>query len=137
MAEGARVYVVDDHEGVRQALVARLRGLPGVLVVGETGRLEQALAEIRALRPDVVVVEPKRADGQGIGLIHQILCLEIGIPVIVLTSYPNEWERREAERLGAVAYLLKDLGSAALEAEIRRLIPPRPPEDEHPAGKAS
>ena len=120
MAGIPKIYVADDHEPVRQALVARLSGGPGLAVIGETGDYEQTLAEVAALRPDVLVVDPKRSDGRGLELLHRLAQLPMPARLILLTSYRTDLEEWEALRLGAVAYVLKDLGTDALEAEIRR-----------------
>ncbi len=115
-----KVYVVDDHSQVRQALVARLRGSAGLSVAGETGDYEQALLEVASLEPDVIVVDPKRSDGRGLELLHHLARLPKPTRLILLTSYHSGLEEWEGLRLGAAAYVLKDLGTDALEAEIRR-----------------
>ena len=65
MVSPIKIYIVDDHDDVRQALVARLSSAPDVLLLGETADVEVAQAEIESRRPDVVLVEIKRADGRG------------------------------------------------------------------------
>jgi DNA-binding NarL/FixJ family response regulator len=71
------------------------------------------------LQPEVVLLETKRTDGQGLealqSLHHQ--CALSG--VIVLTSYPDSQERAAARSAGAVRYLLKDIDTALLLSEIR------------------
>jgi DNA-binding NarL/FixJ family response regulator len=115
-----RVYVVDDHDDVREALVTHLRAAPDLLVVGETGGAEKAILEIKDLRPDVVLVETKRGDGRGLEIVSWISHSGFGGHIVVLTSYPSEWEEWAAHRAGAAYYLLKEIGSPRLMEEIRR-----------------
>lgn len=121
MAEPIRVYILDDHEEVRQALAARLSAMPDMLIVGSATGSEPALAQLRCARPDVVLVETKRGDGRGLELVHWIAQSAPGARVIVLTSYPSEWERWAAYRAGATGYFLKDINSSQLVEQIRGL----------------
>jgi DNA-binding NarL/FixJ family response regulator len=113
-----RVFIIDDHTAVRQALAARLGSAPETVVVGETGDAEEALLQLRGVLPDVVLVETKRSDGRGLEIISWIAQCGAGARVVVLTSYPSEWERWAAYRAGAACYLLKDIGSPQLIEQI-------------------
>jgi two-component system NarL family response regulator/two-component system response regulator DevR len=116
------VFVVDEHAGVRQALVAWLAARPGLRVVGDTGDLEQALLQVAASHPDIIIVEPKRPDGLGLALVERLAHLPWRPRVIVLTSYASDWERYQSQQWGATAYVLKDLGSGALGRELQRAV---------------
>ncbi len=119
-----KVYLIDDHDAVREALMVRLCSAADILVVGETGDAEEGLLEVRALRPDVVIVETKRADGRGLEIVNWVAQCGLGVKVVVLTSYPTEWERWAAHRAGAAIYLLKDIGSPSLVEQIRSVTRP-------------
>jgi|SRR5574337_519220 DNA-binding NarL/FixJ family response regulator len=119
MSAPLRILIIDDHDDVRRALMARLNSAPGMTVVGETADAEEGLLKTRTLRPDVVVVETKRTDGRGLEIVSWIAQSGIGTRVIVLTSYPSEWERWAAHRAGAARYLLKDIASPLLIEHIR------------------
>ncbi len=121
-----KVYLIDDHPAVRQALRERLCSAQGILVVGETGEAEAGLLAVRTLRPDVVIVETKRADGRGLEIVSWIAQSGLGAKVVVLTSYPSEWERWAAHRAGASLYLLKDIDSPQLVEQVRSVLSPRP-----------
>ena len=122
MAGPIRVFIMDDHADVRQALAARLGSAPEMVVVGDTGEAEAGLEKIKTLRPDVALIETKRADGRGLEIVNWIALSGVGTRVIVLTSYPSEWERWAAHRAGADCYLLKDIGSPALIDRIRSVV---------------
>jgi len=118
-----KIFVIEEHDDVRQALVVRLCAAPGVLIVGEAQATETALEEISALRPDVVLIETKRADGRGLEMVNCIARGSSGAKVIALTSYPNEWERWAVRRAGAVGYFLKEIGSTSqLLEHIRNVV---------------
>jgi DNA-binding NarL/FixJ family response regulator len=118
----ARIYIVDEHPTVRQALVARLSQVADIEVIGHTGDAARVLAEVEDTRPDVVLVEVKRGDGMGIEILRQIASLTPGPRVAVLTSYQSDWEFEAARRAGACGYLLKELDSDELIRQICGLM---------------
>jgi DNA-binding NarL/FixJ family response regulator len=115
-----KVFIIDDHAEVRQALRMRLSSIPDMAVVGDAGEAEAALQQLRALHPDIVLIESKRTDGRGLEIISWIAQSRLAEAVLVLTSYPSEWERWAAHRAGAAHYLLKEIDSPVLIEQIRR-----------------
>src|SRR5918998_3452436 len=85
-----RLVVVDDHEIVREGLVALLDRRPGFQVVGEAGTVAEAVAETRRLKPDVVVMDVRLPDGSGVEACREIRAERPATRVIMLTSYPDE-----------------------------------------------
>ena len=75
---------------------------------------------------DVVLLETKRSDEQGMAALRRLRAEVPATNVIVLTSYPDAKEKDEALEAGAVRYLLKDIGSKYLVQEIREAVRPRP-----------
>jgi two-component system response regulator DevR len=136
MSERIRVFVIDDHTNVRQALKTQLSAAPDVQVVGEAGDAEDAINQIRKHPAEVALVESKRADGRGLELISWLAQSQHVRLVLVLTSYPSEWERWAAHRAGAARYLLKDIGSPQLIAQIRRAMAELPSPLPAPANSA-
>ena len=119
------MLVIDDHDTVREALEARLHTAAGVEIIGCTGCWKTGLREAVKLKPDVVLLETKRADGQGLDALR---CLTEQCPhtsVVVLTSYPDAEEQAEALRMGAVRYVLKDIDTPQLVREIQAAARPR------------
>src|SRR5918998_2179974 len=117
---GLRLVVVDDHEIVRQGLVALLDRRPGFQVVGEAGTVTDAVAEARRLQPDVVVMDVRLPDGSGVEACREIRAEMPSTRVIMLTSYPDEEAVLSAIVAGASGYLLKQIRArdlvSALEA---------------------
>ncbi len=114
----ARVYIVDEHDPVRLALADRLGKAAQIRVLGHSGNADEALTEIRRTPPDVVLIEVKRSDGLGLEVLRQVAEMPNPPKVLVLTSYPTEWEAQAATRAGAYSYLLKDIDPEELIRQI-------------------
>ncbi len=117
--EPTRLLIVDDHDNVREALKARLDAAPDVEVVGCTGCWRTGLSTALTLEPDVVLLETKRGDGEGLEALACLADRCAPADVVVLTSYPDAEERAEARSRGAAGYLLKDIDTSQLVREIR------------------
>jgi len=112
--DSVRIYIVEEHDSVRLALAERLGQAAGLAVIGHSGLAENVLPDVESSKPDIVLVEVKRSDGMGFEILRQLAATPKPPKLIVLTSYPSEWEREAAARAGASAYLLKDIASQEL-----------------------
>jgi two-component system, NarL family, response regulator DevR len=115
-----RLLVVDDHEVVRQGLVALLARRPGFQVVAEAGTAAESVDMARRFRPDLVVMDVRLPDGSGIEACREIRDELPDTRVVILTSYPDEEAVFSAIIAGASGYLLKQVRArdliSALEA---------------------
>ncbi|HEX6474070.1 MAG TPA: response regulator transcription factor [Candidatus Limnocylindria bacterium] len=115
-----RLLVVDDHEVVRQGLVALLDRRDGFEVVAQAGTVEEALAQATRHEPDLVIMDVRLPDGSGIEACREIRATLPSTRVVMLTSYPDEEAVLSAIIAGASGYLLKQVRGrdlvAALEA---------------------
>jgi DNA-binding NarL/FixJ family response regulator len=115
-----RLLVVDDHEVVREGLVALLERRAAFSVVAAVGTAAEAIAAARTYLPDVVVMDVRLPDGSGIEATREIRAENPAIRVVMLTSYPDEEAVFAAIVAGASGYLLKQIRGrdliAALEA---------------------
>ncbi|MER7361815.1 response regulator transcription factor [Nonomuraea wenchangensis] len=104
-----RVLIVDDHEVVRQGLRFVLEQEDGIEVVGEAGDGEAALRAVRALRPDVMLLDLVMPVMDGLRALRALREAgdEPAPAVIVLTSFQEEDRVVEAVRLGALSFLSK------------------------------
>ncbi|SEU41674.1 response regulator [Nonomuraea wenchangensis] len=104
-----RVLIVDDHEVVRQGLRFVLEQEDGIEVVGEAGDGEAALRAVRALRPDVMLLDLVMPVMDGLRALRALREAGDGPApaVIVLTSFQEEDRVVEAVRLGALSFLSK------------------------------
>jgi DNA-binding NarL/FixJ family response regulator len=114
------LLVVDDHEVVRQGLVALLGRRPGFQVVAEAGTVTEAIEAAQRFRPDLVIMDVRLPDGSGIEACREIRAELPDTRVVILTSYPDEEAVLSAIIAGASGYLLKQVRArdlvAALEA---------------------
>jgi DNA-binding NarL/FixJ family response regulator len=119
-APSLALLIVDDHEVVRQGLVAMLGRRPGFHVVAEAGTAAEAVAAARRFRPDLVVMDVRLPDGSGIEACREIRAELPDTRVVMLTSYPDEDAVLSAIIAGASGYLLKQVRArdmvSALEA---------------------
>jgi DNA-binding NarL/FixJ family response regulator len=104
-----RILVVDDHEVVRQGLVALLDRREGFEVVAQAGTVAEAIAEAARFEPDVVIMDVRLPDGSGIEACREIRGARPETRVIMLTSYPDEEAVLSAIIAGAAGYLLKQI----------------------------
>ncbi|CAN5773159.1 response regulator transcription factor [soil metagenome] len=115
-----RLLVVDDHEVVRQGLVALLARRSNFQVVAEAGSVVEALEMAHRFKPDLVVMDVRLPDGSGIEACREIRAELPNTRVVILTSYPDEEAVFSAIIAGASGYLLKQVRArdlvAALEA---------------------
>ena len=115
-----RLLVVDDHEVVRQGLVALLDRRANFHVVAEAGTVEESITQARRHRPDIVVMDVRLPDGSGVEACREIRAEFPDMRVIMLTSFPDDEAVLSAIVAGASGYLLKQVRArdliAALEA---------------------
>jgi len=104
-----RLLVVDDHEVVRQGLVALIDRREKFQVVAEAGTVEEALDAARRFQPDLVIMDVRLPDGSGIEACREIRAELPATRVVMLTSYPDEEAVLSAIIAGASGYLLKQI----------------------------
>jgi DNA-binding NarL/FixJ family response regulator len=102
-----RVLVVDDYPLFRSTLSLVLDTTPGIEVVGEAPDGETAIAQVKALEPDVVVMDLNMPGLDGIEATRGIVAARPHTGVLVLTMFDNETAVFAAMRAGARGYLLK------------------------------
>ena len=109
-----RVLVADDHPIVRSGIVGLLAAAEGIEVVGEAADGREAVDRAAALSPDVVLMDLRMPNLDGVAATAQILAATPGIRVLILTTYETDDQILGAIEAGASGYLLK----AAPQAEI-------------------
>ena len=113
-----RILVVDDHEVVRQGLVALLDRRPNFQVVAEAGTVEEALAQAHQHEPDIVIMDVRLPDGSGIEACREIRAELPDTRIVMLTSFPDEEAVLSAIVAGAAGYLLKQIRARDLIAGL-------------------
>src|SRR5437660_4249692 len=119
-ARSLRVLVVDDHEVVRQGLVALLDRRPGFEVVAQAGSVAESIEQARLHQPDIVVMDVRLPDGSGVEACRAIRDELPAARVIMFPSFADDEAVLSAIVAGASGYLLKQIRArdlvAALEA---------------------
>ncbi len=117
--EKIKVLIVDDHQVVRQGLRTFLELQDDIRVMGEAGDGSSAVAMVRQLVPDVVLMDLVMPQLDGISAIRQIASLGLSTKVIALTSFAGDDQVFPAIQAGACSYLLKDVSPDDLVEAIR------------------
>ncbi|WP_280407717.1 response regulator transcription factor [Nocardia brasiliensis] len=115
------VFLVDDHAIVRRGVADLIDAETDLQVIGEAGTVAQAMARIPALRPDVVVLDVRLPDGNGIELCRELLDRHPGLHCLILTSFTDEQAMLDAILAGASGYVVKDIGILELVDAIREV----------------
>lgn len=114
-----RVLLVDDHELVRLGLRTALSIEPDVSIIGEAGDAAEALRQVEALRPDVVLMDVLMPGTSGIEACREIRAAHPSVQVLMLTSYSDDAAVFSSIMAGAGGYLLKNTGRADLLKAVR------------------
>jgi DNA-binding NarL/FixJ family response regulator len=96
-----RVYIVDDSVKLRKRLCELLSDVHNVRVIGQAGNADEALNDIRALKPDTVLLDIRLPGKNGIQLIGEIKELRPEITVIIMTNYDYPQYHQQSIRAGA------------------------------------
>ena len=119
MKELIRLFVADDHPIVREGLRALIATEPQMKLVGEAADGVQAIEQIKALRPDVILLDLKMPRKDGLAVIDEIVQDDPDVRIVVLTSFAEDEKVFAAIKAGALGYLLKDSSPDELLQAIR------------------
>lgn len=114
-----RVFLLDDHELVREGLRAVLEREDDIEVVGEAGTAMDGLRRIDATRPDVALVDLMLPDGDGLDVCRGIKERLPEVACLILTSYSNDDVLLSAIRADAAGFLLKRTAGPELVRSIK------------------
>jgi DNA-binding NarL/FixJ family response regulator len=114
-----RVLLADDHPVVREGLRGMLAAEPGIDVVAEAASGAEAIVMAARYRPDVVLMDLRMPQTDGVEATAVILAAAPQVRVVVLTTYETDADIVRAVEAGAVGYLLKDTPIAELGNAIR------------------
>ncbi|GHE10024.1 response regulator transcription factor [Streptomyces alanosinicus] len=115
-----RIVLADDERMVRTALRAILSAEPGLAVVGEATTGAEAVSVVRELRPDVVLMDVRMPEIDGMRATEQIVAtLEPPPRIVVVTTFENDSYVYDALRAGAAGFLLKRSDADTLVQAVR------------------
>ncbi|MDQ3106846.1 MAG: response regulator transcription factor [Actinomycetota bacterium] len=114
-----RVLVADDHPLYRDGLRAALGGIDDIEVIGEASTGAETIDAVAALAPDLVLLDIKMPDGNGIDTAARLTATGAATRVVMLTMDDSPETVYAALKAGAVGFLLKGADRAELVAAIR------------------
>jgi DNA-binding NarL/FixJ family response regulator len=114
-----RVLIVDDHEVLASSLAKTLDTEPDLRSVGVAGSLERAAELIRTSAPDVLLLDHRLPDGDGVAAIGRLRELRPSMAVIVLTASPSEHLMVAAVEAGVSGFLSKTRSLAEVTSAVR------------------
>ena len=117
--DAIRVLVVEDHNVVRQGLVALLNLVEDIQVVGEAADGEEAVVQFRSHHPDVTLIDLRLPKLSGVEVIQRVRSETPQARFVVLTTYDGDEDIYRALKGGAKAYLLKGMTTEELITTIR------------------
>ncbi len=118
MSHPIRVLITDDHAIVRDGLRLILETTDHIEVVGEAATGKQALERVAALQPDVVLMDLRMPEMDGLEAIRRLQVKHPGVAIIILTTYNEDEMMFHGLQAGARGYLLKDMERETLIATI-------------------
>lgn len=130
MSHPIRILLADDHPSLRDGLASILQSQPDLTVVAEAGTGREAVEKAKSFLPDVMIVDLRMPDGDGIQTIKELAASHPEIKTLVLTTYDNEEDIFCALEAGARGYILKDTTRQEIIESVRqvhagnRFLPP-------------
>lgn len=114
-----RLLLVDDHEVTRLGLRTLLESCPVFEIAGEAASVTEALENAARLKPDLVLLDVRLADGSGIEVCRQLQRSDLNAKVLMLTSFADDNLVLDAIAAGADGYLLKEIHGERLIQAIQ------------------
>jgi DNA-binding NarL/FixJ family response regulator len=116
-----RLLLVDDHALFREGLIALLSYQDDFTVVGEAEDAASALAQARALGPDIVLMDIDLPGEDGVAATRRLKAEMPAVTVVMLTVHDDSQTLFEAIKAGAQGYLVKNVRSRELLEQLRGL----------------
>jgi len=116
----AKVLVIDDEPGIRDLLDTLLRRKGYDVIVAESG--QKGLECFRRARPDVIVLDLKMPEMDGLTVLRQIRSLDPIIPVIILTGAGTAETEQRVRAMGVTEYVEKEFSLHLLGDALKRLL---------------
>lgn len=128
------VMVADDHPVVRAGIAAMLEG-SDIRVIAEAGSGNQAIEQAVKCHPDVVILDVRMPDTDGLEAMERIVERSPRTKIVVLTGYDNSTYIARAVALGAAGFLMKGCSKEELVSAVQRAHTGLPPETDSIMGR--
>ena len=116
-----KVLLVDDQTLIRQGIRLLLEIEPDIQVVGQAADGRAALEQVEALHPDVVLMDVRMPEMDGVAATRALSASHPEVKVIILTTFEDDETVFEGLKAGASGYLLKDISSEEMAQAVRKV----------------
>ena len=116
-----KVLLADDQTLIRQGIRLLLEIETDIQVVGQAANGREALEQVESLRPDVVLMDVRMPEMDGVAATRALSVRHPEVKVIILTTFEDDETVFEGLKAGARGYLLKDISSEEMAAAVRRV----------------
>ena len=116
-----KVLLVDDQTLIRQGIRLLLEIEPDIQVVGQAADGRAALEQVEALHPDVVLMDVRMPEMDGVAATRTLSARHPEVKVIILTTFEDDETVFEGLKAGARGYLLKDISSEEMAQAVRKV----------------
>src|SRR6202789_2163743 len=116
-----RVFLLDDHELVREGVRSLLESDPGIEVVGEAATGAEALTRVPLAKPDVAILDVRLEDRDGIEVCRDLRSAMPDLVCLMLTSFADDEALYASVMAGAAGYVLKQIRARDLIDDVRKV----------------
>ena len=113
------VVLLDDHEIVRNGVKTLLEAQPDIVVIGEASSAAEALIRVKALKPQVAILDVRLPDGDGVSVCRELRSTMPELACLMLTSFADDDALYDAVLAGAAGYVLKQIRGSDLVNAVR------------------
>lgn len=118
----SKVFIVEDHPFFREGLVSMLKREPDLEVCGQAGDAEEALKQVPAAKPDVLLVDISLPGRSGLELIKELRRTDKKIKILVVSMHDEALYANRVLRAGGNGYIMKDEDPDELAQAIRDVL---------------
>jgi DNA-binding NarL/FixJ family response regulator len=117
-----KVIIADDSKILRERIISMLSTIPGVEIVAEAENSHEAMKYIEKLKPDVLILDIRMPNGNGIEVLKSIKQKKLSLIKIILTNYPLQQYKVKCFELGADYFFDKANEFEALKQIVEDLV---------------
>ena len=116
-----RVFLLDDHELVREGIRSLLESDEEIEVVGEASTGAEATARVPLAKPDVAILDVRLEDGDGIEVCRELRSASPELACLMLTSFADDEAMYASVMAGAAGYVLKQIKARDLIEDVKKV----------------
>jgi two-component system, NarL family, response regulator DevR len=116
-----RVFLLDDHELVREGIRSLLESDEDIEVVGEAATAQEALTRMVLAKPDVAILDVRLEEGNGIEVCREVRSEMPDLACLMLTSFADDEALYASVMAGAAGYVLKQVKARDLIADVKKV----------------